>query len=116
MKNVLYKFRPKTLRQGGSFEAAIEQNRKKQAKFRQNKKAITVTLTLAEEAVLMSLKKTWGIASNNAAFKAAILFLFVVTKLGLKRLDTDVFEALMVVERARQAENAQAMPPERDPT
>ena len=121
MKDVLHKFPSAMLHTGGSYEKMKAKNRKSARRFRERHCAVLVKLNVEGEANLVYVRKAWGMRSNSAALQAALSFLMVVTRLGLKRIDVRVYDALVAAEEARQAELGQQPPerpdpPERDPT
>jgi hypothetical protein len=53
-------------------------------------------------AALMYLQKEWGFGSVRETVEAALGFTMVATKLGLRKLDTNVYAAMMRLEKERQ--------------
>jgi hypothetical protein len=121
-KGMVGNFKKQILRQEGSFDRNRKLQLARQWKYLRSAGGyMTLKYGLIEEANLNYVTKEWKFESRAVAFRAAINFLAVVTRLGLKRIDTNVCDALIAAEEARQAELAEqekapAMPPERDPT
>lgn len=121
-KGVVGNFKKQILRQEGSFDRNRKLQLARQWKYLRSAGGyMTLKYGTVEEASLKYVTKEWRFESKAVAFRAAINFLAVVTRLGLRRIDTNVCDALMAAEEARQAELAEqekapAMPPERDPT
>lgn len=53
-------------------------------------------------AALIYLRREWGFESATETVDAAIRFTMVATKLGLQRLDTRVYEALVRLEQEQK--------------
>jgi hypothetical protein len=121
LKDVLHKFPSAMLHTGGSYEKAKAKSRERTRRFRMRQRVAAVALNVEDEANLAYVRRVWGMPSDAEVLRAALGFLMVVTRLGLKRIDVRVYDALVAAEEARQAKLGQQPterpdPPERDPT
>jgi hypothetical protein len=62
-------------------------------------RVVTLRADAETAAALIYLRREWGFESATETVDAAIRFTMVATKLGLQRLDTRVYEALVRLEQ-----------------
>ena len=65
-------------------------------------RVVTLRANAETAAALIYLRREWGFESATETVDAAIRFTMVATKLGLQRLDTRVYEALVRLEQEQK--------------
>lgn len=63
---------------------------------------ISHRLDVETQAALLYLQKEWGFTSTRETVEAALGFTMVATRLGLRKLDKNVYAAMMRLEKERK--------------
>jgi hypothetical protein len=78
-------------------------NTKEREKIRANgSRWISHRVDVETQAALLYLQKEWGFTSTRETVEAALGFTMVATKLGMRKLDKNVYAAMMRLEKERK--------------
>jgi hypothetical protein len=101
---IIGRYKTKHLRDQDTLEHRRKLVRERQHRWSRanGSRAINFRCDIETAGSLLYLKKQWGFKTSTEAVMASLCFLMVVTRLGLKTLDTRVYDAIVRLEQEKE--------------